>query len=275
MLKIYIQIFGTIALVAVILINYNIFHRNPTLEDIAAKETELQKLMTRMAIYDGIIVHENKMQAVRPILDKDRELIRLELPTTFSVPDRMARIYNLILASNLEYTGILLQGFQQSRPNATKITDFVPTISETEKFQASINAFDTAMKGLDGNLPAFLNASSPMDRLTFYDEMSKGVDFQKARLAQGFERYRFKLTLTGSYANIKKFLFLVANDKPLLQATGVRIVPKQGVGESRPFQLDCIIVAYADRNLVYEQMNQDPTALLTAKAPTAEEGTTP
>ncbi|HYE76723.1 MAG TPA: hypothetical protein VEI97_01945, partial [bacterium] len=84
------------------------------------------------------------------------------------------------------------------------------------------------------------------------------------------ERHRYQLTgLSGTYGNIKKFLWMVSQDKPMMQATSVRITPKAGIGESRLFTLDVTIVAYADRNTVYEQLNADPGLLLKA-APKAE-----
>lgn len=271
MLKIYIQIFGTIALVAIILINYNIFYRTPAEEAIADTEEKLQKVEGELKLMDSILQYQGRFQVVEQVLDRDREIVRLELPTSFSPPDRTKRIYDLILAANLESTGIPVGAPLPAKTDAAKLTDVVSLMNEGAKFLESIDSFNQAMAGLDGKLPQFTQpGTSPIERWSFYEAISKGKDdYNKMKLTAGLERHRYRLNLTGTYANIKRFLWLVANDKPLLQATSVRIVPKAGVGDSRLFTLDVIVIAYADRNNIYEQLNQDPVALLSAKAPEA------
>ncbi|MCG3152056.1 MAG: hypothetical protein GEEBNDBF_01344 [bacterium] len=266
MLKIYIQIFGTIALVAIILINYNIFYRTPALEEIEVQNEKLTKVLAQTTVMDSILVHENKFRPVSETIDKDRDLIRLDIPTTFSAPDRTKRIYDLLLACNLDSTGLPVSAPMPGKPDAVKLADVVPNINETDKFMKNIQSFQKAMEGLEGKLPQFRDSSSPMDRWAFYDSIAAGMPMEKIALTKGYERHRYRIQATGTYSNIKRFLWLVANDKPLLQATSVRITPKTGVGDSRPFQLDCVIIVYADRNIIYEQLNQDPTALLNAKA---------
>lgn len=269
MLKIYIQIFGTIALVAIILINYNIFYRTPALEEIEAKQAALEKVTRENDLMRSILAHESKFTQVEGKLDQDRELLRLELPTSFSPPDRTKRIYDLILACSLESTGIPVGAPLPGKPDAVKITDVVATPTDKDKFQKSIDSFRDAMDKIDPKMQQFLEAPSPMDRWQFYQDISAGLPgYDKLKLGAGLERHRYRLNLTGTYPNIKRFLWLVANDKPLLQATSVRIVPKAGLGETRVFGLDVVVIAYADRNTLYEQLNQDPSALLAQKSKT-------
>jgi|GEM_PF-5309406 len=270
MLKIYIQIFGTIALVAIILINYNIFYRTPALEEIDAKQAQLDKVTGENDLMRTILAHESKFKQVEAKIDEDRETIRMELPTSFSPPDRTKRIYDLILACSLESTGIPMSAPLIGKPDVIKITDVVATPTDKDKFQKSIDSFRLAMDQIDPKMQQFLEAPSPMDRWAFYDEISKGLPgSDKIKLGAGFERHRYRLNLSGTYPNVKRFLWLVANDKPLLQATSVRIVPKAGLGETRLFGLDVVVIAYADRNTLFEKLNQDPSALLAAPKPKA------
>lgn len=269
MLKIYIQIFGTIALVAIILINYNFFYKTPVEEEIAKQKLEVVKLDDQLKTMDGIIAHAGKIAPVEQQIDDDKEVIELELPPTFSVPDKIKRIYELIIASELEYKGIIAQSVQRANPRTT-VADFIAKPGDPATFSGSIDAFKTTMAALEGGtMTKFLNAENPAERATFYIGMtgSSKAWKPKAPLAQGFERHRYQLSgLTGSYANIKRFLWMVSQDKPLMQATSVRITPRTGVGETRPFTLDVTIVAYVDRNTVYAELDQDPEVLLKVKS---------
>ena len=270
MLKIYIQIFGTIALVAILLINYNFFYRSPAMDAIAEQGKKLKKANDSTAVMDGIITYEPKIAPVMKVIDRDREdLANLDLPTSFSEPDMEKVIYDLVLKCDLDSRGIMVQRVQAAAPKVA-VTDFVATPKEQDAFKASIESFQNTMKALEGpRMEEFRNSTNAADRVAFYQAMSQGKP-TKVKLSLGFERHQYKLTLTGTYTNVKRFLYLVSINKPLIQATSVRIVPKTGLGETRPFTLDVTLVTYVDRNTVYEQMNGDPGALLAASAKSAD-----
>jgi hypothetical protein len=65
----------------------------------------------------------------------------------------------------------------------------------------------------------------------------------------GLEIHRFDTTITGSYENIKRFVWMVQNARPHTIIVNWHLSPGTGTGESRPYTASMTLVTFADTNI--------------------------
>ena len=97
------------------------------------------------------------------------------------------------------------------------------------------------------------------DSYVFIQKMA--VDLPEGvSLMPGLEMHRFETTVTGSYENIKHFLWSAVNMRPHTIIVNWHLSPGRGIGEDRPYSANLKLLTFVDTNIQpnYEHDPNDP-----------------
>lgn len=249
MLKIYLQVFGTLALALIILLNYNVFVKKPNMELIGELKKELGTLAENAAVLDSILTHRPHFGTLEDLQNQDLDDVKVFFGDTFSEPEFMRKLQKLIDISGCSTNGVIVGNISKvAKPLA--YSDF--KTRPKENLQKSIESFIETMDDYTGKPAKWQtvvgNNSEYASRLMFYHAISSGKKFP-ATMIKGLESHRFKLTIKGNYTACKKFLYLIERNRPFTQAVVHSFVPvndRQGI--EKIFSCRLTIVTFKDKN---------------------------
>ncbi|MCD6217995.1 hypothetical protein J7L05_09075 [bacterium] len=249
MLKIYLQIFGTLALGLIILLNYNVFMKKPNKEKIVELQKEMKTLEVTAQTLDKVLNHRPHFGTLENFQSQDLDDVRVFYADSFNEPAFMGKLQKLVDLSGCTTNGIIV-GNIKGVSNPLKY-EFFKT-KQKENLEKSINSFVSTMDEYAGNTAKWQSIvgdnSDYSSRLVFYHSISGGKKFPSS-MNKGFEVHRFKLNLKGNYTSCKKFLYLVSRNRPFTEAIVHSFVPineKQGV--EKMFACRVTILTYRDKN---------------------------
>ena len=260
MLKIYLQIFGTIALCFILFLNYQVFGQKPMKAEIIKTKAEVQALQKKKEVLESILEYKTYFKQIEECQFDDYKDVNIFFASTFSEPLFMNRIQKMVELSGCTNTGILVSKTTAAK-NKIAFEKFKTSAKEKdkEKLNASIKAFVDTMKAQRKDSKKWEEIVAPTSdygkRLTFYKSLGEGKKYPKS-MGAGFELHRFSLTLKGPYNSCKKFLWLVSQNRPFTQATVQSFSPvmKRGQGGKAAeagiasFSCRIIVLTIVDKN---------------------------
>lgn len=249
MLKIYLQIFGTLALGLIILLNYNVFMKKPNKERIDELQKELKTLDVTAQTLDEVLTHRPHFGTIENLQSQDMEDVRVFYADTFNEPEFMKKLQKLIDLSGCATNGVTV-GSIKNVPNPLKY-EFFKT-KPKENLANSIDSFVSTMDTYAGNAAKWQSIvgdnSAYSSRLLFYNSISAGKKFPSSMI-KGMEIHRFKLNLKGNYTSCKKFLYLISRNRPFTEAIVHSFVPVNDLqGMEKVFACRVTILTYRDMN---------------------------
>lgn len=249
MLKIYLQIFGTIAIALIILLNYNVFVKKPNMEKISELKKQIAKLETDAATLDAILDHRQHFSTLEDIQSEDYSDVRIFITANFDEPLFMHRVQKLVDLSGCTTNGLVVSKITRvSKP--LQYTEF--KTKPKENLAKSIKAFiDTMNKytGKPGNWQKIVGDTGTFSsRLQFYQEIGVGKKYP-GNMVKGFEIHRLKVNVTGSYTSVKKFLYLISLNRPFMQPVLHSFMPiNNKLGSEKRFRAATTILTFVDKN---------------------------
>ena len=250
MLKIYLQIFGTIAVCLIIFLNYNVFIKKPNQERLQEIRKELKTLERSNNTLDKVLKFRPHFPILANLQKNDYDEAGVFFADEFNEPKFMGRLQKLVDLSGCTNNGIKVGRITKvSKP--AQYADFVT--KQKNEIEKSVESFLTTMGKYYSDSKKQQQIEGPdsrySSRLMFYQEMSAGKKFPRT-LMKGMEVHRFNMTLRGSYTACKKFLWLVSENRPYAQATvlGFAPVSKELQGPVKKFTLRVVIQTYVDKN---------------------------
>jgi hypothetical protein len=252
MLKIFLQIFGVLALCVIIVLNYNIFIEKPIKEKVKETRKEYNTVETQNKVLKSVLNHQGRFGKLEESNFVDYADVAVFFAYDFFEPTIMARIQKLVDLSGCENDGLKV-GRTTKAAKPAAYSDFVT--KQKEDLLKSVDSFVKTMDKWygDAKLEQKINGadSNYGSRLEFYQQMSSGKNFPHT-MNKGIEIHRFNLTLTGTYAQCKKFLWLTSQNRPFIQASIMSFVPikkaQKAPGAEKFFSLKVTILTYVDRN---------------------------
>ena len=249
MLKIYLQIFGTLALGLIILLNYNVFMKKPNIEKIEELQKEMKTLEVTAQTLDKVLNHRPHFGTIENLQTQDLDDVRVFYADSFSEPEFMKKLQKLIDLSGCVTNGVIVGNIKRTpNPLAYELFKTKPK----ENLEKSINSFVSTMDEYTSKASKWQSIvgdnSDYSKRLVFYHSISQGKKFPSSMM-KGLEIHRFKLNLKGNYTSCKKFLYLISRNRPFTEAIVHSFVPindKQGI--EKTFACHVTILSYRDRN---------------------------
>ncbi len=249
MLKIYLQIFGTLALGLIILLNYNVFVKKPLKEQITELKKELITLEGQAVVLDKILNHRPHFGTIENLQDQDFDDVRVFFADSFSEPQFMKKLQKLVDISGCTTNGIIVGNISRvPRPLEYEVFKTKPKENLLKSIDSFVNTLDEYTSEPAKWQVVVSDNSKYGSRLLFYYSMAAGKKYP-ASMIKGLETHRFKLTIKGNYTSCKKFLYLISRDRPFTQAVVHAFIPtsaKQGV--EKMFSCRLTIISYRDKN---------------------------
>lgn len=249
MLKIYLQIFGTIAIALIILLNYNVFVKKPNREKISELKKEITKLETTAATLKAILDHQKLFSKLEGIQSEDYADVRIFVTSNFDEPSFMHRVQKLVDLSGCITNGIVVSKITNvSKP--IQYVDFKTRSKET--LEPSIAAFIETMDKYTSNPSRWQKIVGPTStyssRLQFYQEIGVGKKYP-GTMVRGFEIRRLKVNVVGSFTSVKKFLYLISLNRPFMQPVLHSFAPiNEKQGSEKKFRAATTILTFVDKN---------------------------
>lgn len=249
MLKIYLQIFGTLALGLIILLNYNVFMKTPNKEKIVELQKELATLEVTAQTLDDVLNHRPHFGTIENLQSQDLDDVRVFYSNSFNEPEFMRKLQKVIDLSGCTTNGMIVGNIKRvSHPLKYELFKTKPK----ENLANSIESFVSTMDEYAGSAAKWQSIvgdnSAYSSRLLFYHSISQGKKFPGSMI-KGLEIHRFKVNLKGNYTSCKKFLYLINRNRPFTEAIVHSFVPindKQGI--EKIFACRVTIVTYTDKN---------------------------
>ncbi|MBU1024292.1 hypothetical protein KKB99_08435 [bacterium] len=249
MLKIYLQIFGTIAIALIILLNYNVFVKKPNLEKISELKKEIAKLEIITATLDKVLTHRQHFSKLEDLQSQDYANVRVFVTPDFDEPQYMHRVQKLVDLSGCTTNGIVVSKIT----NVAKPFEYDEFKTKPkENLEASVKSFITTMDKYAGNPGNWQNivgeTGTYSSRLPFYMEIGAGKKYPP-NMVKGFEIHRIKVNVMGNYTSVKKFLHLISQNRPFMQPVLHSFIPvNDKQGSEKIFKASTTILTFVDKN---------------------------
>jgi len=252
MLKIYLQIFGTIALCVILWFNYSVFVQKPMKAQIAASQEEVKKLQAQNAILESILEFKPYFSKLEQLHVNDYKDANIFFARTFNEPRFMGRIQKMVDLAGCETDGIKVGKITSGKKISTYEQNFMTAAKDQKALQASVQAFIETMGKYTKDSKMWQSVAGPdshyANRLMFYRELGGGKKYPGSTMG-GFDIHRFQLTVKGSYNNCKKFLWLVNQNRPFTQVYVQSFTPiTKGIGTDKIFAVRVTVFTYMDKN---------------------------
>ena len=276
MVKIVIRFGILIVVLVAIYLAFNLFVSRPMADDIAKAEQSKAFTATIENGLDRMLSYEERWPDILSAQRRDIEFVRTVLPEApFNEKVFLTLLLNIFSRSEVKSKGMAIR---PARAASTQVNFFSFISADLGELAGNIQKFQTAFDYLNGTDKIAGKDQKRFDSLTvdpgssaeelelalwysyqFNNKMAINVPTDKA-LEPGFEIHRFDTTITGSYDNIKRFIWMIHNMRPHTIIVNWHLVPGKGIGEKREYTATMTLVTFADTNKppVYDTNPDNP-----------------
>jgi len=237
-------------------------------------QKQINTQLTTAEQLDSLLKYKPILPQIRCAQYRDIQTIRNFLPDAkeFVLTSYLRHIHALLSQNHLETSGIVITGAK-----ATGGASFEKT------FSSDISALQKDLEKIKDALQMFQDNMDKMNNLImtfqFYQALSAGAE-NYAAIVGGIETHTFKMTVRGSYSDIKKFTFDIFNMRPRTALVDFQMSPLgTGIGTARLYTASFTLYTYGDANeppplwLAYNQQKQQPAEAQSPAEPQIESAT--
>ncbi len=265
MVKLVIRFGILIVVLVAIFLAYNLFVARPMADKIA--DAQRSKSFTE-AIGGGLqamLAFKDEWRGILASQRRDIEFVRTVLPEApFNEKNYLLILLDIFNQSHVASKGVSIRPV---KPAASHLDFYAFITADLGVLATSIGNFGKAFDYLEETDPFGNQQIKRFDKLTVKPDASPeeleialwySYQFNKRMaidippdksLAPGFEIHRFDTTVTGSYENIKRFIWMIQNMRPHTVIVNWHLVPGAGLGEDRIYTASMSLVTFVDTNI--------------------------
>ena len=276
MVKIIIK-FGILLIVLVVMfLAFNLFVKKAMNEKIQTVEIEIERNAGIEFGLDLMLSHEASWGDILSAQKRDMECIRSVLPEApFTKEIYLRTLLDVFHKSGVSSSHMVLKPVA---PPAGRVIYYQYFTADMAALSSYIEPFHKAFDYLQGSdtikgqdikrIDSLTLEQNPTDEelelslwYSYRFNQMMAVDMPEGvNLMPGLEMHRFETTVTGSYEDIKHFLWSAVNMRPHTIIVNWHLSPGRGMGEDRAYSANLNLLTFADTNIQpdYEHDPNDP-----------------
>ncbi len=242
--KIAIKIAVVIVVCLLLQVAYNMTAHRFFVRTIANRQAELATQNTIAQALIDLLRYKDLLRQIRTVQLQDMETIRNLIPEAdeFVLTSYLSTIHIMLTDNNLDTDGVAILGV--TAPGAG--TNFKEAFSsDPSELQGRLDQIMSALQMFENNMDQMQNL---LVSFRFYQELgTEGENY--AAIAGGIETHSFRMTVRGTYKDIKRFTYEIFNMRPHTALVSFQMAPQgAGSGSMRQYAAHFTLLTFGDAN---------------------------